>query len=65
MTESRRTRSPCTEAEAEASYVAGFPVPLPLPLIASVLQAASKIGSFCRCSVAYIGSVARCGALTH
>jgi len=30
---------------AQASYVAGFPVPLPLPpgLFASVLQAASKL----------------------
>ena len=33
---------PCMTAQAQASYVAGSPVPLPLPpTLASVLQAAS------------------------
>ena len=40
---------PCMTAQAQASYVAGSPVPLPLPpTLASVLQAASPGSHFCK-----------------
>ena len=43
------SEKPWMTAQAQASYVAGSPVPLPLPpTLASVLQAASPGSHFCK-----------------